>query len=190
MHETKYFGARDLSGVKVSAPNDSWDSKRAEKRKSSKSINRSNNQYKFQKPPPQSGPPRPSDAISIEPNGIPNRPNRKTQKIRVSVFRHFFGLQASYRAETLTPDRSRAPRRFKKSKNSSNRSIRSRDRPIDRIDGRSPCFQNSKKLSNRSDRQLSRIIGLEGTRVGFPTYYRWGSRRVQNGVFGAFSGRF
>ena len=28
----------------------------------------------------QSGPPRPSDAISIEPNGISNRPNRKWQK--------------------------------------------------------------------------------------------------------------
>ena len=58
----------------------------------------------------QSGPPRPSDAISIEPNGIPNRPNQTNQKIRVSVFRHFFGLQVSYRDETLTPDRSRAPR--------------------------------------------------------------------------------
>ena len=32
----------------------------------------------------------------------------------VSVFRCFFGLQASHRVETLTPDRSRAPRRGKK----------------------------------------------------------------------------
>ena len=92
----------------------------------------------------QSGPPRPSDAISIEPNGIPNRPNRKTQKIRVSVFRHFFGLQASYRAETLTPDRSRAPRHGQKIEKSAklpnrpNRSTRSTDRATDRTDRRPP----------------------------------------------------
>ena len=57
----------------------------------------------------QSGPPRPSDAISIEPNGIPNRPNRKIFKIPGLVFQHVFGRQALCRAETFTPDRSRAP---------------------------------------------------------------------------------
>ena len=91
----------------------------------------------------QSGPPRPSDAISIEPNGIPNRPNRKTH-IRVSVVRYFFGLQASYRAETWTPDRSRAPRLGEKIEksvkipNRPNRSTRSTDRATDRTDRRPP----------------------------------------------------
>ena len=80
-----------------------------------------------------------------------DRPNSlKSGKFcHILVFRRVFGLQASYRAETLTPDRSRGPRRGKKSKNLSNRSNRSiqeRDRPIDRsirsIDGRraSPCL--------------------------------------------------
>ena len=90
----------------------------------------------------QSGPPRPSDPISIEPNGIPNRPNRKTQKICVSVFWHFFGLQASNRAETLARDRSRAPRHGKKIEKSAKlpnrpkRSTRSTDRATDRNDRR------------------------------------------------------
>ena len=33
-------------------------------------------------------------------------------KFVISVFRHFFGRQASYEAETLTTDRSRARRHF------------------------------------------------------------------------------
>ena len=43
----------------------------------------------------------------------PTEPNlTKNPNFFILVFRCFFGLQASYRAETLTPDRSRAPRRF------------------------------------------------------------------------------
>ena len=75
----------------------------------------------------------------------PTEPNlTKNQKNIVLVFRRFFGLQASYRAETLTPDRSRAPRRgqkiqkSKKLSNRSNRSARSSDRAIDRINRRPP----------------------------------------------------
>ena len=71
----------------------------------------------------------------------PTEPNlTKNQKIFVSVFRRFFGLQESYRAETLTQDRSRAPRHGEKIEKSAklpnrpNRSTRSTDRATDRTD--------------------------------------------------------
>ena len=85
-----------------------------------------------------------------ERNTEPTEP--KKWKIRVSVFRHFFGLQASYRAETLTQDRSRAPRHGKKIEKSAklpnrpNRSTRSTDRATDRTDRRPPCILCSNTL--------------------------------------------
>ena len=60
----------------------------------------------------------------------------KNPNFSILVFQRFFGFQASYRAETLTPNRSRAPRRGEKSENLSNRSDRAIDRSIGLIDGR------------------------------------------------------
>ena len=69
----------------------------------------------------------------------PTEPNlTKNPNFFILVFRRFFGLQASYRAETLTPDRSGAPRRFQKIENHTE-SIE----PIDSID-------RSRDRSNRS----------------------------------------
>ena len=56
----------------------------------------------------------------------------KNPKIFDFVFQRFFDLQAPYRTETLTPDRSRAPRRGKKIKNLQIDRIGRLDRPTAR----------------------------------------------------------
>ena len=74
----------------------------------------------------------------------PTEPNLTKNPIFFILFlRRFFGLQASYRAETLTPDRSGAPRRFQKIENHTE-SIE----PIDSID-------RSRDRSNRSTAAVS-----------------------------------
>ena len=60
----------------------------------------------------------------------PTEPNlTKNPNFVILFFRRFFGLQASYRAETLTPGRSRAPWRFQKIENHTEST-----EPVDPID--------------------------------------------------------
>ena len=85
----------------------------------------------------------------------------KNPNFCVLVFRPFFGLQASYRAETLTQDRSRASRRGQKIEKPTNYRINRIDR-LDRLDRLIVRSIESNRLSNPSNRNRQKIPNCFG----------------------------